>query len=818
MATSKLTQEPILLVVDFHHARGPEVELSFCEDGTDPVGENDWSLLPFMALSDGAHASMEDFSYFTLQRNATTTAPPKSLFGISCTRQIDSSSLINRPPEVTRSTVQKAVVIIIDEPKRFGQLREKLSMVTSAWFAQRDFSDTDILKKFWESLRDSLNNEAQKDHHLGLSLRAMIHEFKHQTLVLFKCLLLQPKMLFFGTRCERLCMIQFSLISLIPGLLDHLEDCADPSFDNYSQTVEKPTSLKTSERSSLLAYMGLPLQIFGKGSMFGPYTPLQQLDLLADYGTKSYLVGSTNSLLLQQKDRYSDILINLDEDNITISSPSLRSALSLTAADRRWIDFLTQTINETWDEAHPDRPKTHGYLGSEEFIRLQFEEYLLALLSSMKYHEQVASQVSLGSPKDGPKSPGFQSQATDIEGDPALDFNIEFLERWQTTSNYALFNRLTSDALLYSIVEPRHPCAGGLGIEDIQRRLAQQMSDLHLDERMREGREALNKHLATGQKKVTAAFNSLWADIEAIREAQRKKNEEKTQNQQQMSPENQKPLDNEASPRPSLSSIRSPTTSSWGFASRKPNTADFSQAQATVAAAGQRASAYFSSWSSWANERRKEWQEKKANTDSHANSVVTSPAGTPRASTSMNNPPDITDPIELSNMGRQGSRTSNDSGSELSRSSSTRKRWSNILRKHDSCDSISSTKGLPKNDTEPPASPLSDSLAKPQDVSIANPDKATLSYESLNRSTIPSGEHSLSQPENRQSPEEPQEAPTPVLQPSDKLQSHHSRNEEPAISPLVLDDENPNDAFTNVDLSSSSQGAMATKNETSQKE
>lgn len=27
----------------------------------------------------------------------------------------------------------------------------------------------------------------------GLSLREMLHEFKHQTLVLFKCLLLQPK-------------------------------------------------------------------------------------------------------------------------------------------------------------------------------------------------------------------------------------------------------------------------------------------------------------------------------------------------------------------------------------------------------------------------------------------------------------------------------------------------------------------------------------------------------------------------------------------------------------------------------------------------
>lgn len=54
-------------------------------------------------------------------------------------------------------------------------------------------------------------NEASKDHHLGktdtpdpfstlaltrtpgLSLREMIHEFKYQTLVLFKALLLQPK-------------------------------------------------------------------------------------------------------------------------------------------------------------------------------------------------------------------------------------------------------------------------------------------------------------------------------------------------------------------------------------------------------------------------------------------------------------------------------------------------------------------------------------------------------------------------------------------------------------------------------------------------
>ena len=98
-----------------------------------------------MALADGAHTSTEDFSYFTLryagvEKNDTTQSPPApatSLFGISCTRQIDSSELIERPKDVTRSTVQKAVVVIAESPEGFGMVRERLSVVTKAWFSQR---------------------------------------------------------------------------------------------------------------------------------------------------------------------------------------------------------------------------------------------------------------------------------------------------------------------------------------------------------------------------------------------------------------------------------------------------------------------------------------------------------------------------------------------------------------------------------------------------------------------------------------------------------------------------------------------------------
>ncbi|KAI1468714.1 transport protein Avl9-domain-containing protein [Daldinia caldariorum] len=576
---SKPSFVPLVTVVDFHHHRGPEVERWFgVEEGQDPAVEYDWPLLPFMALSDGAHASTEDFSYFTLLRPAKDDSPATSLFGIACTRQLDASQLLVRPSDVTRSTVQKAVVVIADSPQFFGMLRERLSVVTSAWFAQREFSDTEILRRFQESLADEkargqLNEEVDRDQYLGMSLRELVREFRWQTLVLLKCCLLQPKMLFFGSRCERLCMMQFSLISLIPGLLRNLQDSAGPDLNNYEKNLTQPTSLRTSDRNSLLSYMGLPLQIFGKGSLFGPYTPLQQLDILADFGTKSYIVGSTNSLLLQQRDRYSDILINLDENTINITSTSLRTALVLSHSDRRWIDFLTQEVNDTWDESNPGRPKTMGYRGSEEFIRLQFEEYLLSLISSVKYHNYLAKNAH------NPKA-----TLPHIDGDPSVDFGTEWVEYWMRTENYRIWESHT-DSHLFDIVEPRHPCAGGLTIDDVQRRIQQQVQDLHLDERFAVGKEVLGRNLTAGRDKASTIFNKLYADMEALREAQRKRAEE-SQAAQAAAEKN-------------------------GAAT---NNADSTKAQGTGTSVGARAGAYIGSWTSWAEQKRKQGWGRSSNT------------------------------------------------------------------------------------------------------------------------------------------------------------------------------------------------------------
>lgn len=366
-------------------------------------------------------------------------------------------------------------------------------------------------------------------------------------------------------------------------------------------------------------------------------------------------------------------------------------------------------------------------MGSEEFIRLQFEEYLLALLSCVNCQEH--------SP-DGnePALAGRRSSAQDVEGDPAAEFNSDFLVHWQSTSNYALFKRLTSDALLFSIVEPRHPCSGGLTIEDIQRRLAQQVAELHLDDRVREGRETLNKHLAIGQKKVSTAFTQLWADFEALRETQRKRNEEAKANQADSSAIDEKlpgsplPISSPSSstPRPSLSSVNT-----W-FAKQKPSPIDFSQAQASVNAASQKAGAYFSSWGSWASDRRKEWQDRRSNTHPTSPATTTSDVAfnqseglrgssppTTRHSLSISRPIGYSHTGDQSPRGRttsprrrqsgetstviggtkEGSET--EEGKDLNRSNSRRKRWTGVFRGRDQGDRDSSSTDSPQFDGAP---------------------------------------------------------------------------------------------------------------------
>ncbi len=114
------------------------------------------------------------------------------------------------------------------------------------------------------------------------------------------------------------------------GLLMNLADAGSPKLDFRSGQPRRASSLRTSDRNSLLRYMGLPLHTFGavrrgvatilcrrqrtdasprkQDAFFQPYLPLQQIEMLT---SKSWLVGTTNSIVTQQRDCQWDLLINV---------------------------------------------------------------------------------------------------------------------------------------------------------------------------------------------------------------------------------------------------------------------------------------------------------------------------------------------------------------------------------------------------------------------------------------------------------------------------------------------------------------------------
>ncbi|KAI8811619.1 transport protein Avl9-domain-containing protein [Cladochytrium replicatum] len=428
-----------VLCVGFHHRNGPQAEIIFGPGDFFGVDENgielpeEWSILPFLCLPDGAHASEEEFIFFHLPPLRSWKSLPErtSIFGMACFRQLPATELLHRTADVTRSTVQKAVVVLAREPI-LGSLRTKLGIVTQAFFAQRDFSKYDILQNFYDSLNGTVRRPiSDATLYMGISLREIVHRFKQKTLVLF-----------FGQKVERLCAYQYGLVSLIPDLLRSLTDVGSPAlssteslkvnpqeanpnpfraslqtvFDTphltspYSPTtaslhfadllpeaVSKSSQLSSSKQSlpqhprqsrgstrslearSRNARFGLPLRVFGEGCFFQPYIPLQQIDVLMSPQTRSFVVGTSNAIFMHNRSCAIEAIVNADQGTVEILDPTLNAALSLGAADRRFIDEICKSVATTWNDEEQIR-----FDGSDDDIRMRFESYLHTLISSVK--------------------------------------------------------------------------------------------------------------------------------------------------------------------------------------------------------------------------------------------------------------------------------------------------------------------------------------------------------------------------------------------------------------------------------------------------
>ncbi|TKA52108.1 hypothetical protein B0A53_04768 [Rhodotorula sp. CCFEE 5036] len=647
-----------VVCVGFDHALGPNIEFAYPDALADNHDLN--KNLPFLALPDGAHARDEDYSYFHLL--VPTLAQDRTIFGISCNRQIPADQLLRKGKEVTRSTVQKAIVILASKPV-FGALRDKLGVVTRSFFAQRNFDDKSILVDLFNSFeaaaaaaaesaeikrleleahelaltaaaeeeeeregeerelkrkssmdrkgkgraaslvdgepstpvvgdepdqevsaaaaaaedtpydrasqppisprtrysrrlggsaslrvgssprqRDSTGQAEEEEEgggaptsppleekeraaeesgemYMGTSLRELVYRFRFKTLMLLKLLMLQRRVMFYAanTPVEQLCTFQYSLVTLIPALLTNLEDSASPALDERSQRRKKPSSLKTSDKYSLIRYLGLPLDVFGKDSFFQPYLPLQQIDLLK---TRSYLVGTTNSIFQQQRDCHIDVLVNIDSATLEILNPKLTALVTLTAADRKWMDEIVTLVDQSWNAADPARPLGQGFVGSDDFIRAKFEEYVCSLLACVKFGDFLS--------KERGERVEMLLSAPELESYNPSSFNEAFIKAFKHTAAYESWDRMTDEAI-FDLVEPKHPMEGKTNpIEDVGIRLVHGLHDSLQDvtlpnlSQLPGNLNLQNINLAPlpmkARERLSKGWNSGWEAVEQLRE------------------------------------------------------------------------------------------------------------------------------------------------------------------------------------------------------------------------------------------------------------------------------------------------------------
>ena len=218
------------MVVSFHHRNGPQVDYCFPPLPGSTVTTNtdsgidlplEWSFMPFICLPDGAHSSTEEFIYYHLPK----AFDYNYLFGLACFRQIDSSvyfdlkqELVKKTADITRTKVQKSVVVLATCPI-LGSIRTKLGLVTEAFFAQKDFSQLDMIRDLYDNLVTTIKYPISDAMlFMGLSVRELVYTFKQKTLQLVKLLLLGKRIMFFGQRVEKTSVMQYSLVSLVPGI------------------------------------------------------------------------------------------------------------------------------------------------------------------------------------------------------------------------------------------------------------------------------------------------------------------------------------------------------------------------------------------------------------------------------------------------------------------------------------------------------------------------------------------------------------------------------------------------------------------------
>lgn len=214
------------------------------------------------------------------------------------------------------------------------------------------------------------------------------------------------------------------------------------------------------------------------------------MDLLSDASVRGYTIGTSN-ILFQQKKQLADVFVDVEAGTIETAQPDVRRQLQLTTEDLRFVDYVLRHVQAPRESAE----------GSEQWIREQFQAYMLALLRTALQQERQQQQLAsaetavavevhedghaAGPPSNGSNAmpPAAVTPAVNFNKD-ADHFNAFFVSEWLQTSGWRMWRSgieaqaADSDgvsmlARLEDTVAVGHPFAGTLSVADMKLKLAQ---------------------------------------------------------------------------------------------------------------------------------------------------------------------------------------------------------------------------------------------------------------------------------------------------------------------------------------------------------
>ncbi|KAJ1921840.1 hypothetical protein IWQ60_006671 [Tieghemiomyces parasiticus] len=507
-----------LLVVGFHHQQGPIIEYIYppLDDPTCRLSPyihtkrlprkstdshasgspeytdtfeliESWSSLPFYALPEGAHKHDEDICYFHLPTLASAeegapavaarpSAAPTAVFGISSYRQINSNDLVVRTSDITRTFVQKAVVLILAKPV-FAYVQDQIADISHLYFGQRDFTRTDILQTFYRQIVHHLAPPIPREYYTSKTTLGFLTTcFKHHALTLVKLVLAGAKLLFVDDKAEHLCRFQYSLLSIFPYALTALPWRLFAARD-------LPVGGRTVAAGGRLIDH---IEFFDRHSLLEPYFSMVELKQVESPDLVSCLAGTSNEWVAKNASKNFDVLVDLRAGRLDYVNEAMAEVGALTAADRRFMGRLAKQR----EAGGPPRPSRKSRASFDEYVaddyredqlRALFQDYVERFLTTYQWSRAQRSAISLPEALRG-------------------DFGAAFVDAWDHTLTRRVWAQAVPAEWRPSARFLGHPGAGAGVLEDTRFLLAQQLgeSDLASGLPMSPVREGLRSMLSAG--------------------------------------------------------------------------------------------------------------------------------------------------------------------------------------------------------------------------------------------------------------------------------------------------------------------------------